>query len=1638
MKKKRFLWILMILIIGFIPIVFFGCTSKAENNIELKEITGVLSSNSDLPYVNLAVSDEEIPSQCVIAFQITNYRDEISKEVYFSSDSNAISISNKTYYPNGVVEITINAETGGTALVTATSAQFSKDFTFAVNVLEHITSIEIKNDKNTIYYERGSELVVDLKEYINFLPKTTTERGLIATINGGGKVTPLDDNNRIVLSEISNDCVLSVQSEILTDSASQKINIKVVEKIEEISFQKEVFSSNGQKYDEDFEKDLNKQFVIELLKNNKAKTVEEEIVSYSSRIVKMHIQTTQENLKVSSKVYVKYNSEWIKVDSLVGDIITKFEDGEYISTINFTYEGYEELKYVLSFSYENYVYSETQEIIVKAVEAPNSLTINNVQSLSHSIDVYSKTNNYAGKALKFGVNKNAGKNFLINLYFNEEIGTSKSAQTSDLNGYSNKITLANNETIRVFATGENENSTMLARVYFEFENVEYYFESTINVTIKHNPDNVVIKEVSNLSSVTNSISSYNLDLNTTGIRINENGEQVPNYAQNSKTFYVFGRVNGSLENNHNFTVSSNIACVDVEVDLQTKSFTVTAKSVGTGRFYVTLESGERITFTVNVINSLSELNLSFPTPIQNRNLLETNINGDVYEIIAKTGTMIPVNYSYVGNAGDFNVSGNNLTYSNGNLTCNVDTEGYIYATFSCKSSYLDEQNKIKQITNNIPFKIKFFTPISSFSLSTNKGSNAINLYDLNTVGYYSYNLASVVITVNVDPNGIKEKILPNIVWTHNFEEELELIKIGDIENGDYIDKYSCALYTLEYNKQTGVASVLCNVDRLTLDDDGEYINNLNIVDEDGKLIIDNIILIAQIKGGEGADKYNAANYVSINISENTKVEQIVPSVEEISLDFYKKSIDLSTVIYPLDATNKQLSYTISNNLENLIEIEQTNGVFKISLKGNESDGASGVIRLIAKDSFTKESEYTTFVEIPIQISDGTAEFPYQIITSSDLNILTETGFSKHYQIVGNINASNVNFSNKTFSGVLFGINNATLSGINIISGAEESGSEGSTFNYGFFKEVTGTILNVKFAGKIELTGLVGACNIGLIAGKNSGRLQNVYAEVESISLTTKESGNTAKFNVGGVVGLNAGKILTNIQDGIFTFEGVIKLSLNYNKLADVKDLTFSNYLTTQTFYFGGVAGKSTGIIQVTISDGITEINNNFTSVNINISGKIQANTTAIGGVVGFVEKDTASEITPIISGLKVLGEINCSNNNIGGIAGSSTIDIKNCISRVKITGDENIGGIVGYLNNASVEECKVQNLQNSTILTGNSNIGGIAGIVENNGKIKKSTFISYIKDDSVYDIDVLGDNTNYGRIIGAGTLLGDFNVAIASISATGGNLNIQENKSKTAIFDRIGTGASYFDGGFINELLSDENTIETRYTFTNLQTFIEEIMAYEAEATEGKPKTSFIILPPTKIDLELTQNGLKQQLKNTNDATDETIVFYLINEEKINEETKTLADLTKYISAKANSNTGVIFASSNANILSFKDDGSAQLNGTGLVKITVTSEFNAEIENGFYVYVINNMTDFSAYRKADRMSSQITSATKEVLDKGTTYMLYFKFVEKYNSENFVEPNQINVALKIGDITYYPGDNEDGIRFLKISPEAYQL
>ena len=776
----------------------------------------------------------------------------------------------------------------------------------------------------------------------------------------------------------------------------------------------------------------------------------------------------------------------------------------------------------------------------------------------------------------------------------------------------------------------------------------------------------------------------------------------------------------------------------------------------------------------------------------------------------------------------------------------------------------------------------------------------------------------------------------------------------------------------------------------------------------------------------------------------------------------------------------------------------------------------GVIRLIAVDSYTESDKFTTYLDIPLVICDGSEEYPYQIISEEDLSILIETKFAKHYQIVGELDISQFKpwqYSTYELTGSITGINNASIIGINPTCLEVETGFTKEVV-CGLFKSIgeDAKITNIKFKGTFNNLSFTSTENsyltkIGLIAGESHGTLQNVYVELDSSNITANGG---YKISFGGMVGENYGYIISTISDDML----LGNLKLNYTRLVEA-EIDFTDNSTTanatHTLYFGGVAGANYGLIKCDNTSTKAEINNSFTTVNVDfelkyvkaengekIRGHISGDKEAIGAVAGYTELlfggVSPAEVGTV--GIQAMGIITAGVyennkftghfNNVGGLVGNNSTDMEDCVSKVKISGRENVGGAVGKNDGGILNRIKVQAIgeYDNTLIVGNNNVGGLVGEITL-GAIKHSTFISYVSKASgsvnagdivydivVYDILLSTSKVKIGRLIASDSASAseptsfEYCVAIANVKFEG--LEIEGQTTEADLFIKSQTGGVAIFGSDIGitdkEEANDNNHVDLYFlkNLTGLEKisegenevaltlegtlddFIEKIVAYEewAKANPEKViKTSFIILAPTEISKSLTNRGETQQLVKVNDGTE--TVFYLILHQKedgalFDNNNENNYTVWHYINVKANSNTGIVLTSSDENILKIEGD-QFKLVGAGLVKITATSQFNKKLSAEFYVYVVRNMNDFSAYRTADRISSQITNNTTEVLDAETSYMIYFKYLDRYNPNNYFETDQVLVAIKIGEtIVWADGSLNDGIRFSRISSEAYQL
>lgn len=349
---------------------------------------------------------------------------------------------------------------------------------------------------------------------------------------------------------------------------------------------------------------------------------------------------------------------------------------------------------------------------------------------------------------------------------------------------------------------------------------------------------------------------------------------------------------------------------------------------------------------------------------------------------------------------------------------------------------------------------------------------------------------------------------------------------------------------------------------------------------------------------------------------------------------------------------------------------------------------------------------------------------------------------------GNITIKNVTFDNLTINGI--GSTGALISYLN----------EGSTATFENVKIINSSISSTED----EAVG-------GLIGVSNKGQIKIVNCSIENSKVIAENA-----TNVGGIIGsvhnhANPAKISTignckNINTevkGLKSVGGVV---------GEYKDDWFS--------------GKDANGKEV--DEDIIEFKG------LENSGKIYASDVVAGGVIGNLSLSNDLNIT--FDNCKTQTAIYESTNttvyahsNVGGILGStsyngdalvvatgSQITFKNCENNQMVYGGENIGGIVGYLND-KFWNIKFIDSTNNKDVKGTTKVGGIAGTIA--GTIYGGEQFSFTnckntrsaignESNSSYIGGILGYNDNLNPLFTNCKNIGDVSAKITGKSYIGG------------------------------------------------------------------------------------------------------------------------------------------------------------------------------------------------------------------------------------------------------------------------------
>ena len=176
------------------------------------------------------------------------------------------------------------------------------------------------------------------------------------------------------------------------------------------------------------------------------------------------------------------------------------------------------------------------------------------------------------------------------------------------------------------------------------------------------------------------------------------------------------------------------------------------------------------------------------------------------------------------------------------------------------------------------------------------------------------------------------------------------------------------------------------------------------------------------------------------------------------------------------------------------------------------------------------------------------------------------------------------------------------------------------------------------------------------------------------------------------------------SEGIFTVSGLkvnrpavstgVGLFAELGQTATVKDLIFTDADITGNNGVGVVAGESSGVI-----------------LRVGASGTVQANSSA-GGLVGILTFQTSQTETPSIERSFADVAVTASNDIAGGLVGwvaaSNQGAILDAYATGMVTGNEQVGGLIGLLDQSSINRSYATGLVTATDNT-STEVGGFAG-----------------------------------------------------------------------------------------------------------------------------------------------------------------------------------------------------------------------------------------------------------------------------------------------------------------------------------------
>lgn len=304
-------------------------------------------------------------------------------------------------------------------------------------------------------------------------------------------------------------------------------------------------------------------------------------------------------------------------------------------------------------------------------------------------------------------------------------------------------------------------------------------------------------------------------------------------------------------------------------------------------------------------------------------------------------------------------------------------------------------------------------------------------------------------------------------------------------------------------------------------------------------------------------------------------------------------------------------------------------------------------------------------------------------------------------------------------------------------------------------------------------------NLTVATSNNGVNLEN-YIESNEINKQVDLEETISSNLAGGIIGVNLENTIidgcnnTGTLSGFTGTGGIVGLNAGL-----VINCTLSDHLGNASLnYLGGIAGINIGHSE-TKNYGTTSYKPGTIKACSTQANKTITGNNNIGGIVGYNMEDGVLDASTSYCNIQATG------NNIGGLIGKNsgtitlTNDQTNTTKTISSSKGSSVGGIIGY--NTSLGHIQVLSgtndviaVNNQVTITGNQQIGGIVG--SNDGNIGTPTQSNYLVSQAKL---IQSSNGEAGGIVGhtSGSIYKVKNSSIQVVSNTGNTGGITANNT---------------------------------------------------------------------------------------------------------------------------------------------------------------------------------------------------------------------------------------------------------------------